>query len=512
MQDQASSDTVLRLADPPEPGAADEQFTALYQEVTDLGCAVRAEADDIVAGWPTVPDERGFAPSAANLAHYLALRRRDLRPLQRRLMTVGLSSLGRLESRVLPGLDAVAATLAVLAGQSSLPWPPEEAFFAGEARLAERADEVLGPPVEQHGVALLVTCPSSAADDPAFMRSLADANVEAVRINCAHDDAEAWGRMIGHARAAVAATGRPMKVLMDLGGPKIRTGAVRLPDSDKHLRPDVTLALVPPGGLDALPNSAPAFAAECQLPEALAMARPGHRLFFDDAKVGAVIEEVMPWGLRARVERAKAGGVKLRPEKGLSFPDTDLTVTPLTPKDLDDLEFVAHHADGISYSFVQSAEDVALLQDELARHRPADWQRLSVVLKVETQKALRNLPAMLVQAASRQPAAIMIARGDLAAEIGFGRTAEMQEEILWIGEAAQVPVIWATQVLESLVKTGTPLRGEMTDAAMAARAECVMLNKGPYILEAIAELDRLFARMGGHQHKKTPQLRRLASW
>jgi pyruvate kinase len=303
-----------------------------------------------------------------------------------------------------------------------------------------------------------------------------------------------------------------MKVLMDLGGPKIRTGAVRLPHGDKRLRTDALLALVPPGGLNALPESAPAFAAECELPEALAMAQPGHRLFFDDAKVGAVIEEVMPWGLLARVERAKAGGVKLRPEKGLSFPDTDLAVTPLTPKDLNDLEFVARHADGINYSFVQSAGDVALLQDHLARLRPTDWQRLSVVLKIETQKALRNLPAMLVQAASRQPAAIMIARGDLAAEIGFGRTAEIQEEILWIGEAAHVPVIWATQVLESLVKTGTPLRGEMTDAAMAARAECVMLNKGPYILEAIAELDRLFTRMGGHQHKKTPQLRRLASW
>nr|WP_294554645.1 pyruvate kinase [uncultured Rhodopila sp.] len=511
MQDQASSDTILPEAEPPEPAQAD-RLAALYQEVTELGRAVRAEAEDILAGWPAVPDERGFAPSAANLAHYLALRRRDLRPLQRRLMTFGLSSLGRLESRVLPGLDAVAATLAVLAGQPAPPVPAEEAFFVGEARLAERAKEVLGPPVEQHGVALLVTCPSTAADDPAFMRGLADANVEAVRINCAHDDAETWGRMIANARAAAALTGRPMKVLMDLGGPKIRTGAVRSPKRDKLLRPGAAFALVPPGGLDALPENAPAFAAECELPEALTMAQPGHRLFFDDAKVAAVIEQVVPWGLVARVDRAKAEGVKLRSEKGLSFPDTDLTVTPLTPKDLADLEFVARQADGISYSFVQSAGDVALLQDELARLRPADWQSLSVVLKIETQKALRNLPAMLVQAASRQPTAIMIARGDLAAEIGFGRTAEIQEQILWLGEAAQVPVIWATQVLESLVKTGTPLRGEMTDAAMAARAECVMLNKGPYVLEAIAELDRLFARMGGHQHKKTPQLRRLTSW
>ncbi|WP_245615151.1 pyruvate kinase [Muricoccus aerilatus] len=81
-----------------------------------------------------------------------------------------------------------------------------------------------------------------------------------------------------------------------------------------------------------------------------------------------------------------------------------------------------------------------------------------------------------------------------------------------MGEAAQVPVIWATQVLEHLVKKGTPSREEMTDAAMVARAECVMLNKGPHVFEAVHELETLLRHMTEHQHKKTPQLRRLASW
>ncbi len=106
----------------------------------------------------------------------------------------------------------------------------------------------------------------------------------------------------------------------------------------------------------------------------------------------------------------------------------------------------------------------------------------------------------------------MIARGDLAAEIGFERLAEMQEEILWICESASVPAIWATQVLEDLVHSGIPSRGEMTDAAMAARAECVMLNKGPAVEHAIAVLDRLLQRMDAHIFKKTPMLRALRSW
>jgi pyruvate kinase len=97
-------------------------------------------------------------------------------------------------------------------------------------------------------------------------------------------------------------------------------------------------------------------------------------------------------------------------------------------------------------------------------------------------------------------------------EIGYQRLAEMQEEILWLSEAAHVPVIWATQVLEGLVKNGTPSRGEITDAAMSERAECVMLNKGPFVTGAVTILDDVLTRMQAHQLKKTPQLRALHSW
>jgi len=106
----------------------------------------------------------------------------------------------------------------------------------------------------------------------------------------------------------------------------------------------------------------------------------------------------------------------------------------------------------------------------------------------------------------------MIARGDLAVEAGYERLAEMQEEILWICEAAHLPVIWATEVLDQLARTGKPSRAEVTDAAMSQRAECVMLNKGPHVDTAIVVLDDILRRMSGLQRKKTPQLRPLRSW
>ena len=110
----------------------------------------------------------------------------------------------------------------------------------------------------------------------------------------------------------------------------------------------------------------------------------------------------------------------------------------------------------------------------------------------------------------------MIARGDLAIECGYERLAEVQEEILWICEAAHMPAIWATQVLETLAKSGLPSRAEVTDAAMGVRAECVMLNKGPYIVEALEMLDDILRRMEAppeeKDHHPPPPPRRKRVW
>src|SRR5262249_32773444 len=136
-------------------------------------------------------------------------------------------------------------------------------------------------------------------------------------------------------------------------------------------------------------------------------------------------------------------------------------------------------------------------------------EKLGIVLKIETQQGFENLPKLLLAAMRSRSVGVMIARGDLAVECGYQRLAEAQEEILWISEAAHVPVVWATQVLESLAKTGMPSRSEITDAAMGERAECVMLNKGPYVVEAVKTLDDILRRMQAHQEKKRSMLRKL---
>ena len=161
----------------------------------------------------------------------------------------------------------------------------------------------------------------------------------------------------------------------------------------------------------------------------------------------------------------------------------------------------------LGLSFVRRAGDVELLQQHLARLQAPD---LGIVLKIENRSAFEQLPELLLTGMRSRSLGVMIARGDLAVEVGWERLAEVQEEILWLAEAAHVPVIWATQVLETLTKRGLPSRAEITDAAMGERAECVMLNKGPYIVETVRFLNGVLERMDAHQTKRRTMMRRLS--
>jgi pyruvate kinase len=241
----------------------------------------------------------------------------------------------------------------------------------------------------------------------------------------------------------------------------------------------------------------------CTIPDDV---RSGEAIAFDDGKIGGIIEKVEAARICVRITRARLSGDKLRADKGINLPDSDLKLPALTDKDLEDLPFVAQHADMVALSFANSAKDVEQLLRRLANYGN---RQPAVVLKIETRRGFENLPDMLLTAMQAARCGVMIARGDLAVECGFERLAEVQEEILWSCEAAHVPVIWATQVLETLAKEGMASRAEITDAAMGQRAECVMLNKGPHVVSAVRVLDGIMRRMQAHQAKKRALLREL---
>lgn len=607
----------------------DAEADALIQELWALRRTM--QADEVRLQAQGLHLGEGRLASAINLSHYLAMRRQDLRHLQERLARLGVSSLGRAETHVMANLDKVLGILHRLAGK---PWSPlsqdEPTGFGSGRRLLERhARNLFGPLPQRRDVRIMVTLPSQAAHDPAWVDDLVAVGMDVARINCAHDHPAAWAAMAGAVRQAAAAAGRPVRVMMDVAGPKLRTGPIEAgpcvirvkPERDAWgrvrapavfgLRPlgsDVPvpgaavslgvdplwLADLAPGdpiGLDdargaartltvvacgaagavvqaeqtlyltpetvlhrlhrgggtrcstALGQIPPLPAAlhldrgdrllvtarglgrgaspaapgrrarrariACTLPEALPQVRVGHRVWFDDGRIGGVVRRCRATAIEVEITDVREGGDRLAADKGINLPDTELDLPALTPQDLEHLAVVARHADIVALSFAQSARDVALLQARLAE---LDAGHLGIVIKVETRRGFDRLPELLLAALSAPAAGVMIARGDLAVECGHERLAEVQEEILWACEAAHLPVVWATQVLESLAKTGRPSRAEITDAAMGGRAECVMLNKGPHILDAVRTLDDILVRMQQHQSKKRSLLRALSSW
>ena len=179
-----------------------------------------------------------FRLGAVNLAHYLALRHQDLRPLQRRLMRLGLSSLGRAEGRVLASLDALILALCGLAGVEpprAVHRPNERQFFRGERLLTRNTDEIFGPAPDNRLGRILVTLGSDAAESPDVVATIVASGADAVRINCAHDNANAWASMIAHVRAAEEKASRRIRILMDIGGPKVRTASVRTPPNQDRI-------------------------------------------------------------------------------------------------------------------------------------------------------------------------------------------------------------------------------------------------------------------------------------
>lgn len=569
-----------------------------------------------------------FQASARNLVAYVALRHTDFRELQDQLAMLGLASLGRAERNVMASINSVRKVLARILDDTDFdPDGQRLEFEQGDERMQRHVNDLLGGKDDGRNARIMVTLPGEAADDYSLVHALITAGMGIARINCAHDGESAWLRMIENIRKAEQETGRGCRIVMDLAGPKLRTGDLRpgpgvvrirpkrdsagrvvaprkfrfVPDDATPTRSSVISIPIPRACIDQaevgdriglrdargrkrklkvvakdekglrvecyktafiatrtklklrsdqtgevrsfrvgkLPpteepillrngdrlvlhkDSTPGEPAvsgadgsiielahiSCRQPEVFDSIAAGDPIRLNDGKIEGVVESVSDDELLVRITGAKILGSRLRGDKGISFPDSEIQLQGLTEIDKRHLAFVAENADAVSMSFVKKPQDILALQEELAKY---SRRSIGIIAKIETVRGFEDLPRLLLTTMRSYPAGVMIARGDLAVESGWERLAEIQEEMLWICEAAQVPVIWATQVLEQKTRKGQPSRAEITDAAMSQRADCVMLNKGPYILAAIRMLDSILRRMQDHQHKKMPKLRKLS--
>src|SRR6266446_4699451 len=313
-----------------------------------------------------------------------------------------------------------------------------------------------------------------ASSDSAMIRRLFEAGADVFRINMSHTSHDKMRELVKTIRNVESSYGRPIGILVDLQGPKLRLGsfaegAIQLHNGESFV-------------LDS--DKAPGDNTRVQLPhpEILAALKPGHALLLDDGKVRLIAEETSP---ERAITRVVIGG-KMSDRKGVSLPDTDLPVSAMTPKDRADLEAaLVTGIDWVALSFVQRAEDVFEAKKMIRG-------RASVMAKIEKPQAIDRLPEIL-----EASDALMVARGDLGVELPLERVPSLQKQMTRLARRAGKPVVIATQMLESMIQSPVPTRAEVSDVATAVYegADAIMLSAesaaGKFPVEAVSTMNRI---------------------
>lgn len=312
------------------------------------------------------------------------------------------------------------------------------------------------------------------SSDSTMIRKLFEAGADVFRINMSHTSHDKMRELVKTIRNVESSYGRPIGILVDLQGPKLRLGSFA--DGAIQLRNGETFTL------DS--DKTPGDNTRVQLPhpEILAALRPGHALLLDDGKVRLIAEECSP---DRAVTRVVIGG-RMSDRKGVSLPDTDLPISVMTPKDRADLEAALETGiDWVALSFVQRADDVIEAKKLICG-------RAAVMSKIEKPQAIDRLAEILDVSD-----ALMVARGDLGVELPLERVPSLQKQMTRMARRAGKPVVVATQMLESMIQSPVPTRAEVSDVATAVYegADAIMLSAesaaGRFPVEAVATMNRI---------------------
>jgi pyruvate kinase len=330
--------------------------------------------------------------------------------------------------------------------------------------------------------AKIVATLGPASADPTMMARLFAAGADVFRINMSHTSQDRMRELIAAIRGIEHDTGRPIGILVDLQGPKLRLGTFAS-GSAMLLKGESFV-------LDSDPAPGDATRAYLPHPEIFAAVDVGHTLLIDDGKVRLTVTEAAP---KRMVTRVEVGG-KLSDRKGVNLPDTTIPFSALAAKDISDLEAALDAGtDWVALSFIQRPEDIAEAK-KIMRGRAA------VMAKIEKPQAVHRLPEIMELAD-----ALMVARGDLGVEMPLEKVPAAQKQMTRLGRATGKPVVVATQMLESMISSPVPTRAEVSDVATAIfeGADAVMLSAesaaGQYPVEAVATMNRIAEEIEGDE-------------
>ena len=327
-----------------------------------------------------------------------------------------------------------------------------------------------------------------ATSTPKIIRQLLEAGVDVMRLNMSHGDHAGHRALFGHIRAAARKLDRHVAILIDLCGPKIRTG--RFPGGAINLKV----------GDDVVVDARAEMGQEGLIPSQYRLihkdVRPGHRLLLDDGNIELRVLRINDSRIHCRV----VYGGPLKDHKGINLPDSKVSAPALPKKDMEDARLAVElSADYVAMSFVRNRDNVLALKRLLAKQ----GAMIPIISKIETPEALDNIEGILDASDG-----IMVARGDLGIELPAESVPLVQRELIKLGRRFHKPVIVATQMLESMITHARPTRAEVGDVANAAfaSADAVMLSaetaSGKFPLLAVQTMDRVVREVEGYRWKQ----------
>lgn len=456
--------------------------------------------------------------SAMNLVRYITLRNQDLRGIHDLLSDLGISSLRTCEGYVMHNVTAALRLVKLL---NSEDWEPDHniemvGYRTSKKLIQKHTKQLFNKRKNDRLTRIMATLPSST--NPIIIRDMISQGMEIARLDLNKGNLEEWTKTVKHIKDQRELLNKQCMIFMDLAGPDPKIGKIDIKVSNKKSKKFIRLKkgdhlFITKEEVETLDNIRGARGIQLQIPKVsvsdhavIDRVKVGDRIFFDNGKLESRIIKRKSDQLEIIIISHSEKGTKLKSEASLSFPDSRLKADALTPEDKAILPFVIKNADILGFSNVRTRDDIKALYQELTLHGPND---IGIILNITNQEAFDNLPMLLLEAMKRPRLGVMISRSNLAFDIGAERIAEIQDQIMWFCEAAHIPVIWATEVLETLNMTGKATRAEITDAAKSALAECVMLGDGPYILDALSTLSNILQKMEGHTSKKKSVMRAL---
>ena len=418
----------------------DKEVTAIYDNLVKYDPLARKIGNNVH------PNHRW---SAVNLLRYLVLRTYDLRRVHDGLSENGISSLRSGEGYTLKNVIDALKLIRLIQGKTwkSNNSPKVVGYQKSKRLLHEHTNGLFNEKDRKCFTEIMVTLPSEASENKKLVHDLIAAGMEIARINLSHDTKAIWLKQHDMIRKQSKALQIPCKVVMDLGGPKIRTKEMLVRRKGKHFLVDKFKvkngdAFFLLSGCYGKPlkkakkkSKVKFVGLSVNLPSILEDLKIGDPVFFDDGKFGAKVLCKMDKKIKVVIESGAKLKRALKVGKGINVPQTNLKLESLTKDDLASLPFALRHADIIGYSFVRRPSDVASLFKRIGRR----LQDIGIILKIENLEAFRNLPLILLEAMKCPKLGVMIARGDLAVEVGPERMSEIQDEIIWICEAAHIP-------------------------------------------------------------------------